>query len=41
MDAFFDMILFNKGAYISFMAGIIAVIYAVLFVVVKSVIKKQ
>lgn len=41
MSAFIDAILFNKGAYISFMGGIIAVIYIILFVVVKSVIKKQ
>jgi len=41
MQTLLDTVLFNTTAYVSFILGIVAVIYAIIFVVVKRTIKKQ
>lgn len=41
MSAFMDAILFNSIAYMGFLMAIIACIYFILFLVVKTSLKKE
>ncbi len=41
MEALMDTIFYNKGVYITFILGIVLVIYAIIFTTVKIYLRKE